>query len=76
MLFRQLLVIYISSSHAKTSYLLLAVAQTDDSPPAAPSPLPGATVATTALHGPEFLVLALGQTNDNVSLDSTERQDA
>lgn len=56
--------------------LLLAIAQTDNSPPTAPSPLPGATVATTALHGPEFLVFALGQTDDNVSLDSAEREDA
>ena len=58
------------------SSLLLAIAQTDDSPPTAPSPLPGATVTATALHSPEFLVFALGQTNDNVGLDSAEREDA
>ena len=72
----RLLVIHNSSSHERTSYLLPAITQTDDSPPAAPSPLPGTTVTATALHGPEFLVFALGQTNDNVSLDSAERKDA
>lgn len=69
---RQILLIHISSSHAKNVSLLLAIAQTDDSPPTAPSPLPGATVASTAFHSPEFLIFAPGQTNDNVSLDSAE----
>ena len=56
--------------------LLLAIAQADNSPSATPSPLPGTTVTATALHGPEFLVFTLGQPNDNVSLDSAEREDA
>ena len=56
--------------------LLLAIAQADDGPPTAPSPLPSATVASTAFHGSKFLVFTLGQTNDNVSLDSAERENA
>jgi hypothetical protein len=60
------------SSHANNSSLLLAIAQADDSPPAAPSPLPGTAISATTFHGPEFLIFTLRQTNDNVSLDSAE----
>jgi hypothetical protein len=55
--------------------LLLTVAQTNNSPPAAPSPLASATVSATAFGSPELLVLALGQTNDDVGFDGAERED-
>lgn len=56
--------------------LLLAVAQTDDSPPTAPSPLASAAVTATALGSSEFLVFALGQTNNDIGLHGAEGEDA
>jgi hypothetical protein len=50
--------------------------QTHDSPSAAPGPLSSTTVAATAFHGPKLLVFALRQADNNVCLDSTERENA
>lgn len=56
--------------------LLLAVAQADDGPSAAPCPLAGTAVTAAALGGSELLVFALLETNDNVGLDCAEGEDA
>jgi hypothetical protein len=70
--------VFISSTVAPCTCpcLLLAVAQTDNSPPATPRPLPGTAVAAATFHSPELLVFALGQTDYDVGFDGAERQDA
>lgn len=56
--------------------LLLAVAQADDGPSAAPCPLAGTAVAAAALGGSELLVFTLLETNDDVGLDCAEGEDS
>ena len=62
-------------SSAQQFTLLLTIAQADNSPPAAPSPLASTAVSATAFGCSELLVLALRQTNDDVGFDGAERED-
>jgi hypothetical protein len=76
MLLRNFLLTHIPPFQIHDLFLLLAIAQADDSPSAAPGPLSSTTVAATAFHGPKLLVFALRQADNNVCLDSTERENA
>lgn len=60
----------------RATHLFLPIAQTDNRPPTAPSPLPRAAVAASVLRRAQFLVFARRQTNDDVGFDRAERQDA
>ena len=63
---------HVQSNQTREDGLGLAVRKLNDSPLPAPGPLSRATVSTTTLHGPELLVLALGQSDDNVRLAGSQ----
>lgn len=53
----------------------MTLGQAYDCPLSVPSPSSGTCVAAAALEVPELLVLALRETNDNISLAGSQGED-